>query len=75
MIQSVVIMVDRDILAHQLFTGVAQQYLACLAEELADPCRPWSRVVVTRFAAGPENVRRGPVPGIGWCSSTGWSSR
>jgi hypothetical protein len=43
--QSVVIMVDRDILAHQLFTGVSRQHLACLVEELADP---WQAMVEGR---------------------------
>jgi hypothetical protein len=73
--QSVVITVDRDILAHQLFTGVSRQHLACLVEELADP---WQAMVEGRrhdARGGPGNVRRGPVPGIDWCSSTGWSSR
>ncbi|MEW2233155.1 IS5/IS1182 family transposase, partial [Streptomyces sp. NPDC024062] len=35
MIQSVVITVGRNVLAHQLFTGVSRQHLACLVEELA----------------------------------------
>ncbi|MEV6002200.1 IS5/IS1182 family transposase, partial [Streptomyces griseomycini] len=35
-------MVNRDILAHQLFTGVSRQHLACLVEELAGP---WQAVV------------------------------
>jgi hypothetical protein len=44
-IQSVVIMVDRNFLAHQLFTGVSLQHLACLVEELADP---WQAMVESR---------------------------
>lgn len=42
MIQPVVIMANRDILAHQLFTGISRQHLACLVEELAGP---WQAVV------------------------------
>lgn len=45
MIQSVVIMVGRGILAHQLFTGVSRQHLASSAEELAGP---WQAVVEGR---------------------------
>ncbi|MFJ2900544.1 transposase family protein [Streptomyces sp. NPDC087218] len=45
MVQPVVIMADRHIRAHQLFTGISQQHLACLAEELADP---WQAAVEGR---------------------------
>jgi hypothetical protein len=44
-IQSVVIMVDRNVLAHQLSTGVSRQHLACLVEEVADP---WQAMVEGR---------------------------
>ncbi|EDY45700.2 insertion element transposase [Streptomyces sp. SPB074] len=45
MIQSVVITVDRNVLAHQLFTGVSRQHLACLVEELAGP---WQAMIEGR---------------------------
>lgn len=45
MIQPVVIMVNRHVLAHQLFTGSSRQRLACLAEELAGP---WQAAVEGR---------------------------
>ncbi|MFJ4767418.1 IS5/IS1182 family transposase, partial [Streptomyces diastaticus] len=45
MIQSVVITVDRNVLAHQLFTGVFRQHLACLVEELAGP---WQAMIEGR---------------------------
>jgi len=72
MIQPVVIMVNRDILVHQLFTGISRQHLACLVEELAGP---WQAVVEGhrhKARGGARKVRRGPVPGIGWCLSSGW---
>nr|ACY06305.1 transposase [Streptomyces flaveolus] len=37
--------VDRDILAHQLFTGVSRQHLACSVEELAEP---WQAITPPR---------------------------
>ncbi|MGW9284872.1 transposase family protein [Streptomyces diastaticus] len=45
MIQSVVITVDRNVLAHQLFTGVSRQHLACLVAELAGP---WQAMIEGR---------------------------
>lgn len=75
MVQSVVIMVDRNALAHPLFTGLFRHHLACLAEELADP---WQAEIEDRrheARGGAGKREAGPVPGIGWCSSTGWSSR
>ncbi|SEE24380.1 hypothetical protein SAMN05428939_7854 [Streptomyces sp. TLI_105] len=75
MIQPVVTMVSRDILAHQLFTGISRQHLACLAKELADP---WEAVVEGRRRGARGGARKreaGPVPGIGWGSPAGWSSR
>lgn len=45
MIRSVVITVNRNILAHQLFTGISWQHLGCMVEELADP---WQAAVEGR---------------------------
>lgn len=55
MIQPVVIMVDRRILAHQLFTGISRQHLACLVEELAGP---WQAVVEGRRHAARGGARK-----------------
>ncbi|MFE5833739.1 transposase family protein [Streptomyces sp. NPDC056508] len=38
-------MVGRDVLAHQLFTGISRQHLSCLVEELSGP---WQAVVEGR---------------------------
>ncbi|MGC0407624.1 hypothetical protein RKD31_000867 [Streptomyces sp. SAI-163] len=62
LIQSVVIMVDRNVLAHQLFTGVSRQHLACLAEELADP---WQAMVEGSSARGSRRRARKHEAGAG----------
>ncbi|MFF9847666.1 transposase family protein [Streptomyces litmocidini] len=54
-------MVDRHVLAHQLFTGISWQHLACLIEELADP---WQAAVEgRRHKARGEARKRGAGTG------------
>ena len=51
----VAIMVNRMVLAHQLFTGISQRHLACLIEELADP---WQAGVEGRRHTARGGARR-----------------
>lgn len=48
-------MVNRHVLAHQLFTGISRQHLACLVAELAGP---WQAVVQGRRHEARGGVRK-----------------
>ncbi|MET9567475.1 transposase family protein, partial [Streptomyces tauricus] len=48
-------MVNRAVLAHQLFTGISQRHLACLIEELA---QPWQAGLEGRRHAARGGARR-----------------